>query len=174
MDDMPKWLLMPMIDWNNITFRETPKLPVMKWKRGKTTYTMTDIRYLRNDAVAVLFEIIKTVAVHPDMERMIFNAPDDMSDGELQAVIDIVTGIKFTEKTGRSQTESTFLCHGCLRIEAEGKREVEFLLSKWQNEDIAEFAEQALDGRISMQELVEHVARKTSERLKKALHTDDQ
>ena len=172
MDDMPKWFLMPTIDWDNVTLRERPKLPVVKWKRGKTTYTMTDLRYLRQDAVATLFEIIRTVAVHPDMERMIFSVPDDIADGELQAVIDIVTGISLTEKDGRYAMDSMLLCHGCLHYEDEGKRKIEFLLTKDHAKDIAEFAEQALDGRISMQELVEYIARKTSERLKKALHAD--
>ena len=168
MDDMPKWFLMPTIYWDNVTLRERPKLPVVKWKRGKTTYTMTDLRYLRQDAVAILFKIIKTVAIHPDMERMTFHVPDNMAEGELQTVIDIVTGIKFTEKEGRHTSDSTFLCHGCLRSEYKGKREVEFLLSKWQNEDIAEFAEQTLDGRIDVRELVEYMARKTTQRFKEA------
>jgi len=151
-------------DWENITVKMNPDLPKATWKSGKITYTMTDLRYLRQDAVSTLFEIVKEAANDPDLYSIEFDVPDNMDEDDVIALCDIVTGVKYTAKGRKYHMDGGFLCNGVLHKRSEECRSLEFLLTEDHVKAIYDFARKADDNLLSMTKLIEFIVERESKK----------
>lgn len=155
--DEEMFYMIPAMDWENITVTMRPDLPKATWKSGKITYTMTDLRYLRQDAVSTLFAIIMEAANDPDLDSIEFEVPDNADEDDVNALCDIVTGVKYTAKGRKYHMDGGFLCNGVIHKRSEECHSLEFLLTKDHVKAIYEFARKAEDNLLSMTKLIEFI-----------------
>ena len=85
-------LFRPFFGCENVELYLKPKLPKFEFKKGKTTYTVTDLRYLNENAVECFRDMLAVVCNKPNCESLTFYA-NNFEEDELQRILDIVTSI---------------------------------------------------------------------------------
>lgn len=96
----------------NLKIRYQPELPKIKIKRGKATYTITDLRLLHPLGKEALISIFNGIISCEEYE-LSFVVPVDVDDETLEIVNDIVMGFSCDVKRRYSSFEGFRLVSGC-------------------------------------------------------------
>lgn len=113
---------MPEIEKTGMQFYKRPELPKVKFKCGRVTYTITDVRLLNESAINTLLVILNECATQPNVKEVSFKVNDGTEQGTIDAICDIITGIDYSvKKGGRNGFESngTFISTGYDYTESE-------------------------------------------------------
>lgn len=103
-----------------------PSLPTFEFDYGEWHVTASDIRCLNENAIRV-FEACINYCIDGE-DKATFTVTKEMSDDQLQIIIDIVTGIKYSARTGdEDDIESVGVDSGTLLVTSS--------ITKWTDED---------------------------------------
>ena len=152
----------PIIDWDGVNVRVSPELPKVSWENNGWTYTMTDLRYVRESLVEIFAMLLKEAIDDGDVTSVEYAAPDDTTGEELHMISDVVCGFHYSAKRKRgSEYDGNFLCHSVmLKHNEEGyKTTIVFNLKLTDVMLVHKFAkENDCTTEINMQKLIEYVA----------------
>lgn len=94
-----------------------PSLPEIKFKIKNKYYTVTDIRYLNQQAVDIIDKLIQSAAKSDEKDYVAFNTNGVNAD-DIQIIVDIVMGLNIHVSTvgrGGGWASMTFLVSECRR-----------------------------------------------------------
>ena len=79
-----------------------PKLPEIQFVKDRVAYSFTDIRYLKESAVCVFFNILEEVISDGDVTEVTFDV-SNIDEYEVRIISDILMGIEYeARKKGRN------------------------------------------------------------------------
>jgi len=97
------------VTFPNVEFYMSPKLPKIEFKKDKVKYKITDIRFLNEDAIATLFQIMQEAMTTTDCEEVSFIVTG-IEESRRHLISDIVCAIEYeVKKCGRNE----FRTFGC-------------------------------------------------------------
>ena len=100
-------------------------LPMIKFEKNHVEYEITDIRPLNKDAVNVIERIFTLMYVDPSLDEFSFEISDDMSDQEVELIIDIIMSLTYKiNKRGKNgfSFDGALLPCGTYRTERNGEK----------------------------------------------------
>lgn len=89
--------LMP--EYKNVQLYQMPDLPKIVFKANKVEYTVTDLRFLNENAVYCFEQILNEICSDPNCEEVSFNV-NGIDYDKVNLITDIVGGIMFECKKG--------------------------------------------------------------------------
>lgn len=129
----------------NVQFCKKPELPKITISKDNVNYHITDLTYLNQSAVAMIFELMNDAIANPNVTEIEYVIPDEMENENLKLITDIVTNIDFkAEKRGRDgwSIEGTFLTSGCCRKERKnGIKTITFYVNKDDSQAMKKYIE---------------------------------
>lgn len=98
----------------DIQFSKLPELPMLTFKKNKTTYKITDIRYLNENAINALQVILNAIAQDSEeIEEVNFKIQKGTKEETVDLITDILMAINLEVKTVGKNSCS---CSGALLI----------------------------------------------------------
>ena len=136
----------PLVGWDDFLpdggkIYMRPDLPKIEVKRGKTKYTITDLRLLHPIGVETLKQIVTIVANEPT-DEVRFLIPIEQDDETIDIVADIVTGFSVDAKRRGGKYSGGRIVSGTTVEHCEnGGRTITFHVVKEFAEDVYEAAQ---------------------------------
>lgn len=155
-------ILGDIIDNETVHMYVRPNLPTFEFDYGEWHVTATDLRCLNQNAVDV-FEACINFCIGGE-DKATFEVPKEMADDQLQLIIDIVTGITYSARTGdEDDIESVGLDSGTLLVTGsmtewadEGNKKITFYFDDISAKAIRRVADEC-SGNISFVEVIKAV-----------------
>lgn len=133
-------------------------LPVLKFKRNKVEYTVTDLRPLNEKAISVFEMMLEAIAEDPEIREITFDATG-VEENTIDLIEDIITAMEVTaRKKGKNGYEISgyLIASGTRGEEQQGKRTVTYELIADNVKPIYEIVKEK--GHVSMPEIAVAVA----------------
>lgn len=142
--------------------RRLPELPKLEFKANKVKYSVTDLRYLNENAIDVFQNILTGVISERGIKEITFNIQKGTSENTLRVISDILMAMSYSaEKKGKNgyTLGGALLVTGCHRNDDS----ITFHLVKENAEIIFDYAMENFkyDKKINIYELVIEIADKS-------------
>jgi hypothetical protein len=158
--------------WKNAKITMAPMLPKTEFKVWKTTYSITDFRYLNEHAKYMFNYILQRACNTPLGKCVCFGVSKEVTDENLRIAIEIITSIFYeVRRKGRNglHADGTFLVHGCwTKTQEDGNRVITLDIDENLAMHIFEYAqERKADGvlQIPFNELIAEALNRSIEEL---------
>ena len=157
---------------DEIQLHLAPSLPRIEFKKGRTTYSVTDLRCLNEAAVNIFMDILKQVCETPNLESVSYKSNGTDKD-KVDLISDVLMGISCGRKSRAFDSELRFLVSGVQYItKQDGEEYITYELIKDNTKVIYEFAasEKELGHNvINYYDLAYVIIENTEKRMKKAI-----
>ena len=155
---------------------QKPDLPKFEFKKGKTTYTVTDLRCLNTLAVDVLMDILQTIISTPNCTEVSYDV-SQLEEDERNLVSDIVTAVDCSYKKRGYSGQLCFLSNGVkIKETQDGKVILTFELIEENAETIYNYAQANMDkkgGKFNYLDLAVAVIDESEKRMREALEHNE-
>ncbi len=157
--------------WEGATVWKRPELPKIEFKKGRTTYKITDLRCLNESAINTFMDVLRVVCGTPNCKEVSYDVTN-LEEDKVNLIDDILSSVEWEYKKRGCIAMGAFLVTGSKRETTEdGKRIITFLLAEENAEAIYNYSQTHKDeknGVINILDLVFAVIYETEKKDKRS------